>query len=522
MHRRPALRRLLVCLTLTGALLAQAAPTWASGGSYDQTLPLLYPTVPGKTSFIDSYAAGRSGGRVHKATDIMGSKLLPLYASVDGTVCHITGVDEPMPSWGYSLTICAKDGRRHRYIHLNNDTPGTDDGRGGPEWAYAPGIRRGVTVRAGQWVGYMGDSGNAEETQAHLHFEILDDSVTDPYGDHRINPYRSLRSALDAGRVVSSAPDQAPRIRSTRVSGSDRVGTAIATSATWRTAPAAVVAVSDRAAEAIVAGPLATALGGPVLLTVPWAVEQRVVDRVRELGASRVVLVGAAAAIPGVAETFAAAGVREVERVAGGDVYATAAAVAQRVWDAYGTGARSAILALGDHADPGRAWPDALTASWYGSVIAAPVLLTESGRLPASTAAALDGTSSLTVVGGTAAISDGVAAEARRHTRRVQRVSGPTRYETALAVADVLRDRTDRSTVWAATGREWADAVTAGPAVARAGNLFVLIDGLEGGGDPSVGRWLWRNGAEIQAARVLGGSAAVTSGAEQRLLRRAG
>jgi hypothetical protein len=381
----------LLLLGLTaGAPLALAQQP---SGDYLQVVRITYPSDPATTSFSDTYAAPRSGGRVHKAADIMGRKLTPLYAAVDGTVCHITGVREPMPSWGYSLTICEPGGRRHRYIHLNNDNPGTDDGRGGPEWAYAPGIRQGVPVRAGQWVGYMGDSGNAESTAPHLHYEILDETVTDPYGDQRINPAPSLRAALSAGRAVRGTPAPGPVTPTMRVAGSDRVATAIATSqVAWPRADAAVLALSVAPAEAMVSGPLAARLGGPVLLTAPSALEPRVAERLRSLGVRRVVLVGGAAAVPGIDATLAAVGVTEVQRAAGRDVHATAVAVAGRVWEGVPVRERRALLALGTHPEPGRAWPDALTASWLGAVVGAPVLLTDPGSLPAATAEALRGT----------------------------------------------------------------------------------------------------------------------------------
>ena len=65
------------------------------------------------------------------------------------------------------------DGWTYHYIHVNNDTPGTDDGQGHPR----PGLpgrhrRRAPPVTKGQVVAYMGDSGNAESAGSHLHFEI--------------------------------------------------------------------------------------------------------------------------------------------------------------------------------------------------------------------------------------------------------------------------------------------------------------------------------------------------------------
>ena len=72
------------------------------------------------------------------------------------------------------------------YIHLNNDTEGTDDGQA---WGFAPGIGRGVHVEAGELIGWLGDSGNAENTPPHVHFELHRPDGT------KINPYLHLKAA---------------------------------------------------------------------------------------------------------------------------------------------------------------------------------------------------------------------------------------------------------------------------------------------------------------------------------------
>jgi len=142
--------------------------------------------VQGTYSFHDDFGDPRSGGRTHEGIDIISTKLTPVVSAIDGMVSYLV---DPEASWGYALHIRDADGYEYRYLHLNNDTPGTDDGQGGTAHAYAPGIDRGVRVSRGQMIGWVGDSGNAESAGSHLHFEIWD-----PQGQP-VNPYQSLLRA---------------------------------------------------------------------------------------------------------------------------------------------------------------------------------------------------------------------------------------------------------------------------------------------------------------------------------------
>lgn len=166
----------------------------------DPVIDIAFP-VDAETTYQDDFDNARSGGRTHWATDIMADKMTPILAAVDG---EITFAPEQEPSYGWILYLDGDDGYRYVYIHINNDTPGTDDGMGGIENAYAEGIRRGVRVERGQVIAYVGDSGNAESTAPHLHFEIWD-------GDTRINPYESLLAA----EADDSQIDQEPEVPDT-------------------------------------------------------------------------------------------------------------------------------------------------------------------------------------------------------------------------------------------------------------------------------------------------------------------
>ncbi len=154
------------------------------------TKDITFP-VEGTVSWSDTYGACRDGcSRVHEGQDLIGSKLQKLAACVDGTIVELRyGSD------GNSLYLKSDlDGWYYAYLHINNDSPGTDDGANPYNWAFAPGIARGVHVRRGQHVAYMGDSGNAEYTVPHCHFEIRK-PASSVWNAQAVNPKYSLDAA---------------------------------------------------------------------------------------------------------------------------------------------------------------------------------------------------------------------------------------------------------------------------------------------------------------------------------------
>lgn len=182
----------LISITFGVPLTANTGAAFAVSG-YDDVVDITFP-VAGEATFINDYyhRRGANGERMHKATDLMTSYGTPVHAATGGRIAFITGLDDDPPSYGYMIGIDGDDGRRYNYIHLGRqDGPASE--------AYASGLARGVRVERGEYIGIAGCSGNASCSAPHLHFEIVDTSITDPDGTHRMNPYASLIAARDRG-----------------------------------------------------------------------------------------------------------------------------------------------------------------------------------------------------------------------------------------------------------------------------------------------------------------------------------
>lgn len=186
--KRQTAGRLSLTLALTLALAGglTLAPTAALAITREIEFP-----ISGEARLTDSFLDYRDGtSRKHDGVDIFADKMTPLVAAVDGRISWLTETER---DWGWGLVLEDSEGWHYWYLHINDDTPGTDDGQGGYSNAFAPGVRRGLPVTKGQHLAYVGDSGNAENTAPHLHFEIHDPQ------DRLIDPYPSLVAAERSG-----------------------------------------------------------------------------------------------------------------------------------------------------------------------------------------------------------------------------------------------------------------------------------------------------------------------------------
>jgi murein DD-endopeptidase MepM/ murein hydrolase activator NlpD len=109
--------------------------------------------VYGDSAYGDTYGAARADVAWHHGDDIFAPLGAPVLAVADGTVFSV--------GWnkigGWRLWLRDRAGNEFYYAHLS---------------AYSPYALNNAQVRVGTVLGFVGDTGDAEGTPFHLHFEI--------------------------------------------------------------------------------------------------------------------------------------------------------------------------------------------------------------------------------------------------------------------------------------------------------------------------------------------------------------
>src|SRR5215203_1650554 len=175
-------------------LVAAAATVVATAGAGGTGVPPLIFPVVGQVSYTDDFGDARGNGG-HQGNDLMAPKRSIAVAVEPGTVKYWTTSARA----GCMLYLYGDSGTTYIYIHLNNDLTLANDNGGKciAGVSYAPGLKSGDRVAAGQPVGFVGDSGDANGIASHLHFEVH------PRGGAATSPFQYLKRAR---RLLVAAP----------------------------------------------------------------------------------------------------------------------------------------------------------------------------------------------------------------------------------------------------------------------------------------------------------------------------
>ena len=153
---------------------------------------LVIPVAGASASeLVDTYYDSRGEGtRLHEAIDIMAPTGTPVMAAAPGTV------EKLFKSQAGGLTVYVRSSDRetiYYYAHLD---------------AYAPGLREGNAIAAGEAIGTVGASGNASPDAPHLHFAIMRTAGNAQWWEpsNPVNPYPLLAGKVAGGSAGLSRP----------------------------------------------------------------------------------------------------------------------------------------------------------------------------------------------------------------------------------------------------------------------------------------------------------------------------
>jgi putative cell wall-binding protein len=255
-----------------------------------------------------------------------------------------------------------------------------------------------------------------------------------------------------------------------RIAGTDRYGTAAAISRSSFAPGVAVayVATGESFPDALAGAAAAAHDGGPVLLTARDVIPPATLDELTRLRPARIVVLGGPGVISdGVAATLAAKA--PVDRIAGADRYATAAAISAA------TNAPGVAVA---YVATGAAFPDALAGGAVAGRDGGPVLLATRSGIPAATATELGrlAPARIVVLGGSSVLDDAVLAALRPFatTGDVQRLAGADRYSTSVAVSRFAYGA-GSETAFVTTGLAFPDGLASGPVAALVPGPVLLV-----------------------------------------------
>jgi hypothetical protein len=254
MRRHRTTARGVLFLAATIGLAVGSAVAFAAN-----TVPehIVFPVV-GKVQYIDDFGAPRGGG-THQGNDLMAEKKSPAVAAEAGKVKYWT----TSSAAGCMLYLYGASGTTYLYIHLNNDLTMRNDNRGKCVKGTAYTVANGAKVSAGQQIAYVGDSGDANGGNSHLHFEVH------PGGGKAVSPYSYLQKAYRLLFTAKAGTPFALTLTGTVVSAtSDALVMNVSTSQAWPS------------------GLTLTKLNRTVVLTVP---EATVVQSLSGAGALRAV-----------------------------------------------------------------------------------------------------------------------------------------------------------------------------------------------------------------------------------------
>jgi len=292
----------------------------------------------------------------------------------------------------------------------------------------------------------------------------------------------------------------------TRIFGESRIETAIEVSkAGWTKADNVVLASGMNFPDALAGGSLAHVLDAPILLTKGNSLETAVINRIAELGAKNIYILGGEAVVSaGIFNQLKTAGYNVI-RLAGSDRYETSIAIAQKMDELRKAPPEFVFVA------DGLGYADALSATSVASLKGVPIIFTPNNKtgLNAVSADYLSkcGTKKAVILGGAVAVKPDVESRLTELGFTSDRIYGADRYETSAKIYLAYNSLFTGNKALMATGLNFPDALAGGVLGAKIFAPLFLVRGTGATSTP-IKSAIWN--LSPKNVYVLGGTSVIT------------
>lgn len=281
-------------------------------------------------------------------------------------------------------------------------------------------------------------------------------------------------------------------IKITRLAGQDRYGTSNAVvSQGWTQSNYAVLVNSQNFPDAITSSPLAKKYNAPILLTDSNSLTDSTRQKLQNLGAKNVFIIGGTSVVgSNVENTLKSMGIT-VKRICGQDRYETSVSVAKELGNCNGV-----FVVSGEH------YEDALSTAPIADKLQYPIILVSKNNVPSTVENYINSIRNnggkIEVIGGCDVLNDSVISS----LNSTKTYNQSTKYDRNLALINDYSGQLDLSSIYLASDKGFADALSGSALAGKNGNPIILIGDSN---HTNVNSFITNN--NISTVNVLGGSA---------------
>lgn len=279
-----------------------------------------------------------------------------------------------------------------------------------------------------------------------------------------------------------------------RISGNDRYTTANEVSKKFTAADTVIIASGEKFPDALCAAPLSKQYNSPILLSSSTSLTKGTLAEIARLKATKAIIIGGTGVISlEVEKQLTSAGVTST-RIGAKDRYETSLLVAQQL-----NAPTDVVIASGEN------FPDALSISGIAAQLNMPVILIGKNGLSTDTQTYINGirATNTYIVGGTDVVSKNIETQVANPIR----LAGADRYETNIKVLDQFKAVLNLDTVFLATGKDFADALSGSSLASKSASPVILT----GNNLTPQKNFFNKNSTAINNITVLGGDDVVTN-----------